>query len=390
VVCGDVMAMRVLFSVLLSPLVAKLRVGSVVVLWMMASSAASAQELRLGMSASLTGPRAAAAAELRAGVEAAFRQVNAAGGVGGRSLVLDVRDDGGLAQRTVANTRPFGADARVAALIGYVGAETTVAALPEVEAARLPLIGVLSGAESLREENSRYVFHVRAGHAQEAAAIVTQLDHMGIEKIGVLHQNDNLGRDGLVGARAELSRLAIGPTAVAQIDELGKDADRAAREMGRNPAGAVIVIANDRATGAFVRAMKAAGQNPRYLAVSDADGESLVRSLGPLARGFGMSQVVPLPTSATRPVVREYQAAMLAMKQPIFTHQSLEGYLYGRVAIEAVRRAGRDVNRVKMAQALEQIDVDFGGFRVRFPGKSRQGSVFTEMTVVGQDGRLAR
>jgi hypothetical protein len=150
------------------------------------------------------------------------------------------------------------------------------------------------------------------------------------------------------------------------------------------------VIANDRATGAFVRAMKAVGQNPRYLAVSDADGESLVRSLGPLARGFGMSQVVPLPTSATRLVVREYQAAMMGMGQKTFTHLSLEGYLYGRVAIEALRRAGRDVSRARVLQALEQFDVDFGGFRVRFSGKSRQGSVFTEMTVVGQDGRLAR
>ena len=379
-----------LFSVSLSSLIARRRIGSVLLLWTVLSSAALAQEVRLGMSAPLTGPRAAAAAELRTGVEAALRQVNTAGGVGGRQVVLDVRDDGGVAHRTVANTRAFGSDARIAALIGYVGAETTIAALPDLEAARLSLVGVLSGAESLREEDSRYVFHVRAGHAQEAAAIVTQLDHMGIEKIGVLHQNDSLGRDGLVGARAELSRLAIGPTAVAQIDELGKDADRAARELGSNPAGAVIVIANDRSTGAFVRAMKAAGQNPRYLAVSDADGESLVRSLGPLARGFGMSQVVPLPTSATRLVVREYQAAMTAMGQKTFTHLSLEGYLYGRVAIEALRRVGRDVSRARLLQALEQFEVDLGGFRVRFSGKSRQGSVFTEMTVVGHDGRLAR
>jgi len=222
------------------------------------------------------------------------------------------------------------------------------------------------------------------------SAIVTQLDHMGIEQIGILHQDDSLGRDGLDGARAELSRLAIRPTGVVRIDDQGKDADRAARDMSVEPAGAVIVIANDRATGAFVRAMKVAGQNPRYLAVSDADGESLVRSLGPLARGFGVSQVVPLPTSAVRQVVREYQAAMLAAGHRTFTHQSLEGYLYGRVALEAMRRVGRDITRERVMQSMESLDVDFGGYRVRFSGRSRQGSVFTEMTVVGHDGRLAR
>jgi ABC-type branched-subunit amino acid transport system substrate-binding protein len=356
----------------------------------MLASSAQAQEIRLGMSAPLTGPRAVAAKELRSGIEAAFRQANAAGGVNGRQVTLDVKDDGGQPPRTLENTRAFAADPRVVALTGYVGAEPIQGALRTIDAGRLPVVGVLSGAESLRQDDTRNVFHVRAGHAQEAAAIVAQLDHMGIEQIGILHQDDSLGRDGLDGATAELSRLAIRPTAVVRIDVQGKDADRAAKEMSVTPAGAVIVIANDRATSAFVRAMKVAGQNPRYLSVSDADGESLVRSLGPLARGFGVSQVVPLPTSAVRQVVRDYQAAMQATGQQTFTHQSLEGYLYGRVALEALRRAGRDVSRDRVTQVLESLDVDLGGFRVRFGGRSRQGSVFTEMTVVRHDGRLAR
>jgi len=354
------------------------------------TSVVTAQELRLGMSAPLSGTRAVAAKELRSGLEAALRQANASGGVAGRQVALDVKDDGGQPQRALENTRAFVADARVVALTGYVGAEPVSGSLRVIEAARLAVIGVLSGAESLRQDDNRNIFHVRAGHAQEATAIVTQLDHMGIEQIGILHQDDSLGRDGLDGARAELSRLAIRPTGVVRIDDQGKDADRAARDMSVEPAGAVIVIANDRATGAFVRAMKVAGQNPRYLAVSDADGESLVRSLGPLARGFGVSQVVPLPTSAVRQVVREYQAAMLAAGQRTFSHQSLEGYLYGRVALEAMRRVGRDITRERVMQSMETLDVDLGGYRVRFSGRSRQGSVFTEMTVVGHDGRLAR
>lgn len=368
----------------------KFRLLGLLVLGGLMNTVAWGQEVRLGMSAPLTGSRAVAAKELRGGIDAALRQANAAGGVGGRHVVLDVKDDGGQPQRTLENTRAFAADPRVVALTGYVGAEPIQESLRTIESARLAVIGVLSGAESLRQEDARNLFHVRAGHAQEAGAIVTQLDHMGIELIGILHQDDSLGRDGLEGATAELSRLAVRPTAVVRIDSQGKEADRAAREMSATPAGAVIVIANDRATSAFVRAMKVAGQNPRYLAVSDADGESLVRSLGSLARGFGVSQVVPLPTSAVRQVVRDYQAAMRASGQQTFTHQSLEGYLYGRVALEAIRKAGRDASRERIMQTLESLDVDLGGFRVRFAGRSRQGSVFTEMTVVRHDGQLAR
>lgn len=351
---------------------------------------AEASVIGIGMSLPLTGPRATIGLDLQRGVEAAVRQANAEGGIQGRRVVLKSLDDGGVPARTADNTRGLIGDPTVAALVAYASAEAVAAAIPLTEAARLAIVGVASGADSLRSDNARSVFHVRAGHGEEAAAIVTQLDLMGIQSIGVLYQNDALGRDGLEGAKAELSRLAIRPAAVSQVDADGGNADRAAQEMASGAAAAILVIAGERAAAAFLRAHAALNRRAQIITVSDVDSEALTKALGPLARGVGMSQVVPLPTSTVRLVVRSYQAAMKAEGQTSFSHRSLEGYICARIAMEAIRRSGRDASRERILQALETLDMDLGGYRVRFTPRDRRGSRFTEMTIIGADGALAR
>ena len=82
-----------------------------------------------------------------------------------------------------------------------------------------------------------------------------------------------------------------------------------------------------------------------------------------------MSQVVPRPNAVANDVVKRYQDDLAALGSSAhFGFTSLEGYIAGRVAIEATRLAakGGGVGRARFRDALSDLDVDLGGYRVRF------------------------
>ena len=70
--------------------------------WAQAAPGVSEREIVLGQFAALSGPAAQLGLRLQAGMKAWFAQVNAAGGVGGRSIRLVARDDGYEAEKAPA------------------------------------------------------------------------------------------------------------------------------------------------------------------------------------------------------------------------------------------------------------------------------------------------
>src|ERR1035438_10916944 len=85
----------------------------------------SSDRILFGQAAALDGPSSALGQGMRQGILAAFAEVNAKGGVHGRSLRLISRDDGYDPDRSVAQTIKLIEEDRVFALIGAVGTPTT-------------------------------------------------------------------------------------------------------------------------------------------------------------------------------------------------------------------------------------------------------------------------
>lgn len=354
-----------------------------------AQSPAATAPILLGMSVPLTGTQALQGEELAAGAAACLLRANQQGGVNGRPLQLKVLDDGGQDARTLDNTRTL-IEAGVVGLVGYLNLDGTAAALPLLQQVRTPLIGVANGAESLRAGEGGPAFHVRAGYREETEAIVVQLDHMGLDRIAVVHGDDSLGRDGRAGAEAQLSRLALRPSAVVPIEPGEGNVTAAAALLADSRPQAVILAVGHRSAAQLVRAVHQRGVFPRFIAISQGGSDALARELGPLGRGVGLSQVMPYPWSEVHPLVRDYQAALRSVGSRAPGYYGLEGCVYAKVAVEALRRTGREPTRERLLQALEQGEFDLGGFRVRFTARDRRGSRFTDMTVIGADGRILR
>ena len=324
------------------------------------------------------------------GLRLGLEQVNASG-LAGREVALLVKDDGGQTERSAANTRAL-AQEGVLAVTGYHGGIAIEAILPTLEQEGLALIGAASSAENLREPASRLVFNLRAGAREEAAAMVTQLDTVGLTEVAVLAQEDALGSAGLEGMKVELARLAIRPTAVARVRA---DADptafaRAVEIVCAKPPQALVLVLDARNALAAIRLARKRGCSSQFYVMSDAGGQLLASGMasGELA-GVVVSQVLPHPGSASIPLVADYQRLnRQAGAAP--SYPGLEGFLYARVLAEAIRRCPRDPSRRCVSQSLEGKALEIGGYRLQFTADDHRGSRLVEMTIVTADGRFRR
>ncbi len=350
--------------------------------------------ITLGMSSPFTGPNGVYGVNMRQVIQAYFAQVNKGGGVNGRKIDLVALDDGYETDRTVANTKTLIGDKRVFALLAFYGSSPTTEAMNTVFGpARVPLVGTISGAGTLREPiaknpNGHYMFNVRASYADETEAIINQLVSLGLKNIAVFYQNDGFGKSGLEGVTASLKKHNLAPSAVATVERNSVNVAAAVDTIAKAKPQAVVMVTLYKPTAAFVQAMKKGGQRPMFTTLSPVGTEQLVKELGADARGIVISQVMPYPWNDIVPMVRDYQK--LVGKGGAYSYYGIEAYAMARIMVEALRKTGKEPTREKLVAALESTNTDLGGFRIGFTNTNRQGSRFVEMTVVGPGGRVLK
>lgn len=349
------------------------------------------REVLVGQFAALSGPASQLGLRMQAGIKAYFTAVNAAGGINGRSLKLVSRDDGYEPTRAAEAVKALIREDKVFALIGSVGTPTGLAAAPILSEERVPLVGMFTGAQALREPFNRQIFHVRASYFDETERIVQHLTTLGVKKIAVFYQNDAYGKAGLEGVERALAKRQLKPAATATVERNTIDVAKALDSIIAAQPEAVVQIGAYKAVAAFIKQARAKGYGGQFFNVSFVGSKALADELGDVGQGVVISQVVPFPYTPASAIVREYQQHMLAAGDKEFDFSSMEGYLTARVFAEGLRKAGRNPTRDSLIAGLESIrDLDMGGFTISFSPKNHQGSTYTDLTIVGRSGRFMR
>lgn len=358
---------------------------------------AQTSDIVLGMSAALSGPSAALGRGMRTGVEALLRQVNDAGGVGGRRLRLVVLDDSYQADPVTDNMLRLIDREHALAVIGNVGTQGARVAVPIANQRKVLLFGALSGAELLRgSPPDRYVINLRASYAEETDVMVRGLLKRGIkpQQIAFFTQKDAYGDSGYAGAVralkelgfAEAASLAHGRYERGTLDvEEGVLALIQARVRPR----AVIIMGAYGACAKFIRLARQLLPSATYLNVSFVGSAALNQALGADGDGVIITQVVP-HYDAPLPGVAEYRQA-LARSAPGVAPDfvSLEGYFVAKAFVEGLRRAGPSPSRERIVDAIEgggPIDIGIGT-PLRYSRSEHQGSHQVWLTII-RDGRI--
>jgi branched-chain amino acid transport system substrate-binding protein len=326
-------------------------------------------EILIGSSSALTGHASFLGTQLVHGSLAWLKEVNAKGGVHGRQIKLVSVDDGYEPARTTTMTQRLLVDDGVFMLFDYVGTPTSVKAVPLAKRARVPLLGLFTGAESIRNPVSPWIFHIRDSYYAEAeAAVALFVDRLKLARVGVLYQEDAFGQAVLSGAQLALRRRQMQPVATESYVRGTMNIERARDAMKKADAQAVIMVGTYSPLAKVVKTSHDMGYEPWFHTVSFIGTEAYAHELVDVQKvapekfeRLIVTQVVPSPLSDL-PGVREYRE--LAKKyfpddQPNYV--ALEGFLNAKVLTLALTRAGREVDRDALPKSVEALgDLDLG------------------------------
>src|SRR3984885_7958555 len=354
----------------------------------LAENGTADSQIVFGQVAALSGPAKDLGQGMRQGILAAFGDANHNGGIFGRRLELKSRDDGYEPEKTVEATKASLDDDKVFALVGAVGTPTSKAGQPIATEAKVPFIGPFTGAEFLRNPYNRYVVNIRASYFQETEAWVDHLTKdLGITKIAILYQDDAFGLAGLDGVQRAMAKRNMALVASGSFKRNTTAVKSALLDIMKGNPEAVVTVGPYKPVAEFIKLAHQVKMNPVFVAISFVGSDSLAQELGSDGAGVIVSQVVPFPSDTSLPVVADSQKALTAddaKAKPGFV--SLEGYLVGRLAVEALKRVDGEPTREKLIDAIYGAPFDLGGVVLKYGPTRNQGSDQVFFTILQADG----
>lgn len=354
-----------------------------------AENGVEADRIIFAQVAALEGPAADLGLRMRTGIEAAFAQANRQGGVYGRELVLESFNDSYEPDLSAEQVKAVLDDGNYIGLIGPVGTPTTLVTQPLASEAQMPFIGPFTGAGFLRDASHGNIFNFRASYDAETEEWIRYLvDRKKMTNIAILYQNDGFGQVGLAGVEKALERRGMTLTASATYERNTTEVSEALATLKAANPEAIVMVGAYAPISTFIRKAREDGMDPAFVTISFVGSMSLLRDLGPDGEGVIVSQVVPFPLNGSIPVVAEYQRALMEIgKTDELDFVSLEGFLVGKLAIEALKDAGGDLTRERYLEALNELrQIDLGGIILAYDESDNQGSDIVYMTRISASG----
>ncbi len=345
--------------------------------------------LRVGMVAGFSGPVAGLVQESADGARLYFDAVNAQGGIRGQNVELVTQDDKYNPATAAAQAKSL-ASQGVLALMLSRGTEPTAAMLPVLKENRLPLIAPATGAASLREPVQPFVYHLRASYQDEAERAVKHLVGIGVKRITIVQVNDPFGTDAGKGAIKGLDDLKLRALSNLRFDRNKPNLAPTMQAIAKAGIEAVVLIGPGYAVAEGVNALRAAGSTAHVATLSNNASHEFVKSLGENARGVIVTQLFPYERSTSNPLVREALGLAKAAGRSELTPAQLEGFAAAKLVVEALRRTGKDVDRNALIRALEGPRIDVGGLQIGYNDKEHNGLEFTDVSIIGPDGKFWR
>jgi branched-chain amino acid transport system substrate-binding protein len=365
-----------------------LRLFAVALSITLAGPLASAQ-IVIGQTAGFTGAVAASVKETTDGAKLYFEAVNARGGINGQKVELVSLDDKFDPKLALENAKKL-IDQGVVSLFLNRGTPHTQALMPLLNEARVPLVGPSTGAMVLHEPVHPWIFNVRATYQREAERAVAHLALVSVTRIAIVQVDDSFGADVAVGLLKGLKQAKLQPVAEEKFDRGKPDFVPIVPKLIKADPQAVIFVGSGTAVVDGIKALRAAGSRAQMVTLSNNASAGFVKSLGPFAQGTVVSQVFPSERAVSVPIVKE--ASDLAKAKGFeLTPAALEGFAAAKVLVEGLRRAGKDVTRAGLRQALESFSrVNIGGLEVSYSATDHTGLDYADLSIIGTDGKFRR
>jgi len=216
----------------------------------MAGAVFAAPPVKIGALFSVTGPASFLGEPERNTAEMMVAEINKAGGIKGRKLELIVYDTQGDATKAVQGVNKLIKDDKVVAIIGPSTTGDSMAVIPVVEKAEIPLVSCAAGIK-ITDPVKKWVFKTAQNDVLAVMKIYKNLQKQKISKIAILTVSDGFGSSGREQLKAQakefdmniLSDETYGPKDTDMTVQLTKIRQSNAQAIicwGTNPGPAIV------------------------------------------------------------------------------------------------------------------------------------------------------
>ncbi len=210
----------------------------------------ASQPIKIGALFSVTGPPSFLGEPERNAAQMVADSINKSGGIKGRQVQLISYDTGGDATKAVQLANRLIKDDKVVAIIGPSTTGETMAVMPVVEKAGVPLISCAAGRK-ITEPVNRWVFKTAQNDNLAVAKIYEYLQKKKLNRVALLTVSDGFGSSGREQLKAQAATHGIsvlydetyGPKDTDMTAQLTKIRGTQAQALicwGTNPGPAVV------------------------------------------------------------------------------------------------------------------------------------------------------
>ena len=324
-------------------------VGLAAVLSVAALAAATVREARaqqpikIAFLSSLSGPFTPWGINVRDGMKLAIAEVNAAGGVNGRPIVLVERDDRNNANEGVTAFKYLVEREGIVAAGGVISSDVGLAVSREAEAQKVPLFLTMSGAHEILTKDSRYTFRTCLPPAQEDGPPILDLAQArGVKSVGAIVADYAWGQafkralqDTFQGASGIKLNVQVAPLPTTDFTPY-------LRALGN--VGMIVATGHPPGGGAI---LAQAGQLGMKAPVIGAYSPFTLTAKAAGASAYGRwadFKCMNVASPAYRALAKRYLRTF--PQNGFFEDEAMQGYAYVKLVAEAAGKGGVDPKRI--------------------------------------------
>ncbi|MDB5399095.1 MAG: Extracellular ligand-binding receptor [Rhodopila sp.] len=322
-------------------------------------------EIKIGQNAAFSGP-ASVYGQISTAESHYFQMINDQGGINGRRINLIALDDGYSPPKAIEVVRKLVEDEQVAILFQTLGTASNVAIRKYVNQKKVPDIWIGSGASvfSASSKDFPWTIQFQPSYRVEGQMYAKYiLKNRPDAKIGILYQNDDLGRDYVAGLRDGLGDK-FDRMVVRNISYEITDPTIDSQIMDIKLSGADVLYDASTPKFAAMSIRKAANIDWHPLHMIDSNGALVKPALE--SAGFDKSvgvitaQYLKDPTDpgwANDPGMKEFLAwkAKYAPEADVANPVWYYGYTMAQALVVVLKQAGNDLSRENIMKAATHL-----------------------------------
>jgi branched-chain amino acid transport system substrate-binding protein len=361
---------------------------------------APGEVIKVGVYGPFTGGSSPLGASMRDGVRLAADEINAKGGVLGRTVELVERDDRATNERGAQVMQDLVSNEKVVAVLGPINTGVALASYKYPMRAKIPLvITVSTGApvnELFRENPDNYVFRISASDDIQAQMIVDEaVQTRGLSKVALLCDDTSYGQNGCTKMKEALTAKGTSPVYVGKFKVKDTDMTPQLQEARARGAQAVLTYGIGPELAQIANGRHKLGWMVPMIASATAAMSNFINAAATNGNGVRMPQTF-IQDAATRPkalaFVDSFKRKYGADRIPSAL-SAAQGYDSMYLLAMAIAQAGTTAGP-QVKAALENLQAPYEGVIATFNkpfSPTDHEAIHAEQVVMGvvQNGKVA-